>query len=376
VNAALEQLAGQEHATHLLSSLVEQDKVSHAYLFSGPVSAQKKEAALIFASMIVCENGGCGTCENCTRAKRNSHPDIHFIEPAGAKGYLIEQVRSVVTDASRAPMLAKKKVYIFDSVELMNAASANAFLKTLEEPPASVVLLLLTSHEQLVLPTIVSRCQIVSFAALPRKQAAQNLASSLGVNVNLASIALATCNDSYSQAAQFCESAAQQATRTLLLDTLSHLQELDAWETLVAARKLCDGIDEALEQLKSKQAEELEEAKDFLSASARKSLEESHKRACTAMTNSLFSLRCSIAQTWLRDMLMVCAQCESNIVNADYLPALHAQTNATTKARIVRALDATNRANAAIGYNVNPKLCMDTLLLEIREELYDPDITG
>lgn len=83
------------------------------------------------------------TCDHCRRAARRNHPDIHFIEPEGAHGYLVDQIREVVADAHLAPIQATRKIYIIDRVDLLGTQAANAFLKTLEEPPENVVFILL-----------------------------------------------------------------------------------------------------------------------------------------------------------------------------------------------------------------------------------------
>lgn len=122
------------------------------------------------------------TCDHCRRAARRNHPDIHFIEPEGAHGYLVDQIREVVADAHLAPIQATRKIYIIDRVDLLGTQAANAFLKTLEEPPENVVFILLGRTKDAVLPTIVSRCQVVPFRHIPTTEASGIISQNTGVS--------------------------------------------------------------------------------------------------------------------------------------------------------------------------------------------------
>lgn len=111
----------------------------------------------------LCEQGGCGACDGCVRVARHTHPDVHYYTPESATGYLIAQTRELLDDVPLAPIRAKAKVYIVDRAEQLRANTANALLKTLEEPPEGVMFILLGTSADVMLPTIVSRCQCVPF---------------------------------------------------------------------------------------------------------------------------------------------------------------------------------------------------------------------
>ena len=122
-----------------------------------PCRLQQNICAYAFAQAILCDKNGCGECDDCARVLRRRHPDVHYYAPEGAQGYLVEQIREIVSDVSLAPIRAKSKVYILDRVDLLGTQAANAFLKTLEEPVPGVVFILLGRTREGVLPTIVSR---------------------------------------------------------------------------------------------------------------------------------------------------------------------------------------------------------------------------
>ena len=154
---AFENILGQPQVREFLRATVASGRVSHAYLFCGPAGSNKTLAALAFAQGILCpkgpkgpRGGNCGACDTCGRIMRKKHPDVRMFEPEGAAGYLVEQVRGIVADTALAPIQADRKVYILDRVDLLGVQAANAFLKTLEEPPADVVLILLARTREIV----------------------------------------------------------------------------------------------------------------------------------------------------------------------------------------------------------------------------------
>ena len=172
-------MLGQPKVREFLRAAVAQDKVSHAYLFTGPAGSNKTTAAYAFAQAVLCpkgasgpRGGNCGACDACRRIMRRKHPDVRWFSPEGAGGYLVDQIRDIVADAAFAPIQARRKVYILDRVDLLGVQAANAFLKTLEEPPEGVVMVLLGRTRESVLPTIVSRCQVVPFRSIPASEAA------------------------------------------------------------------------------------------------------------------------------------------------------------------------------------------------------------
>ena len=163
----LARLEAQRDAREFLIRAVSEGRASHAYLFVGPPGAGKLDAAWALAQALVCPEDGCGACDACVRVARRTHPDVRDLAPESVTGYLVGQVRSVIEDVALAPIRAGVKVYILDRADRLRADSANALLKTLEEPPENVVFILLSSSVEAVLPTVASRCQCVPFRTVP-----------------------------------------------------------------------------------------------------------------------------------------------------------------------------------------------------------------
>jgi DNA polymerase-3 subunit delta' len=167
----LRDLIGQPRAVRLLQQGLRNGRTPQAYLFAGPDGIGKRTAALALARALNCQEGedrpdGCGACLSCRKIAKGLHPDVQVIEPAGA-AMKIDQVRALEADAALGLYEGKRRVFILDGAERMTDQAANAILKTLEEPPARSVLILLTRTPSALPPTIVSRCQAVSFSPIP-----------------------------------------------------------------------------------------------------------------------------------------------------------------------------------------------------------------
>ncbi|MBN2298482.1 MAG: DNA polymerase III subunit [Deltaproteobacteria bacterium] len=156
---------GHTSQKELLRGSINAGKVPHAFLFAGPEGLGKTKVALEFFKALNClETPGdaCDTCRSCMKAQGLTHPDLIML--SGDGGVIqVKEVRDVISDISLKPFEARKRVIIIEPAELMNKASSNAILKTLEEPPSGTVLILVSHKPVMLLPTITSRCQIIRF---------------------------------------------------------------------------------------------------------------------------------------------------------------------------------------------------------------------
>jgi DNA polymerase-3 subunit delta' len=155
-------IIGHKEIIRALSAAIDEAKVGHAYLFTGPAGIGKKTLAKAFANRLLCHdqtaNPDC-KCPGCVRTKTDNHPDLITILPAG-NSIKIEQLRQLQHNLFYRPLLGERKVCFFPDAELLTEAAANSFLKTLEEPPPGVVFLFTAVRSDLILPTIRSRCQV------------------------------------------------------------------------------------------------------------------------------------------------------------------------------------------------------------------------
>ena len=376
---AFENILGQPKVREFLRASVVGERVSHAYLFVGPTGSNKMTAAYALAQALICpkgpkgpRGGQCGACEACGRIMRRKHPDVVLLQPEGAHGYLVDQVREIIAAANLAPIQAKRKVYIVDEADRLSIQAANAFLKTLEEPPADVVFILLARMCEGVLPTIASRCQVVPFRHIPASEAAGILAQNTGASLEKCRIAIESCGGSITRAVDFLKSNERLAFRTRVLEAMEMLRNADDWDILCTARDLVVLSKAPLDVVRAEQEEELAKNADFLAKSAIRQIEARNKRALSAKSLEALSQLTSIASSWLRDVLAICAETPELVINVDARGALEDAAYATDEARVAEALAAVRRCNRAISYNVSPETCIDGLLLEVREALYAP----
>lgn len=159
------QIVGHERAIETLKRSIRKGTISHSYLFEGEEGLGKKMVALAFAKTLLCKEGKeepCNRCSSCIKFDGGNHPDFFLIEPEKGlikKGEIESLIKSVIT----APFESKRKIFIINDSHTMNPEGKNALLKTLEEPPSYINIILISSSANYLLPTILSRCQIIKF---------------------------------------------------------------------------------------------------------------------------------------------------------------------------------------------------------------------
>ena len=159
-------VVGQDHITSTLKNAIKRNYLGHAYLFCGPRGVGKTTCARIFAKSINCseltpDNEPCNVCESCMAFNESRSYNIHELDAASNNS--VEDIRSLIEQVRIRPQIGKYSVYIIDEVHMLSANAFNAFLKTLEEPPAHAVFILATTEKHKIIPTILSRCQIFDF---------------------------------------------------------------------------------------------------------------------------------------------------------------------------------------------------------------------
>ena len=175
---SFETLIGQDTIARTLSNSIKRGQLAHAYLFCGPRGVGKTTTARIFAKMINCSSPGpdmepCGQCESCVSFKEGRSYCIHELDAASNNS--VEDIKTLMEQVQVPPQVGKYSVYIIDEVHMLSQSAFNAFLKTLEEPPAHAIFILATTEKHKILPTILSRCQTYDFNRISISDMVKNL---------------------------------------------------------------------------------------------------------------------------------------------------------------------------------------------------------
>jgi DNA polymerase-3 subunit delta' len=336
---------GQRHAVALLAAAAR--RPVHAYLFVGPPGVGKREAARAFAAALLCPAGGDGTCRDCRLALAGTHPDLREVERVGA-AISKPQAEEIVRAASRSPVEGDRKVLVLHDFHLVRPEAAAALLKTIEEPPASTVFVVLADDVTPDLVTIASRCLRVDFHALDATAIALVLEAD-GV-APAAALAAAELAGGSLDAARLLVADDQAAVRRHAFATVAG--RLDGTGATVAriVDELVGLIDAATEPLVAQQSAELDELEERVKltgerGAGRRELEAEHKRQVRRLRTD--ELRAGLGA-----------------IAAAYRDALVSGRARDVEA-IAAAVTAVHRALEALDRNVNEVLLLQALLLQL-----------
>ena len=319
---------GHEWAVNLLAKVTASGHLSHAYLFTGPAQVGKTTLARAFAQAILCERqtgepckDDAPPCRTCRRIAEGRYPDLQMIA-AEKNSIQIDQVRVLRSDAALSPLEGRYRIFIIREIERATPPAANALLKTLEEPPPYVILLLTSHRRDLVLPTVLSRCQVIGLRPLPQEQVQDALATRWGVAPEQTELLarLSGGRIGWAIRAHTHPEIGQDRNRRLdgllTLTTEGYVYRLNQAETL------------------SRQSDAIEE------------------------TLGLWA-------TWWRDILLIQRGAPQAIINLDRRAQLTQQAELYQSGQVEAALDDLVQTLRRIKANVNVRLALDLLLLRL-----------
>ncbi len=231
-------IVGQDAAVEVLKRVLRGRKIPHAFLFTGIPGAGKTTTALAFARALNCERpvdgDGCGRCIPCRQMAGGNFPDLEILRPDG-RVIRIEQVRELTRRVGFKTVSGRYRVCIVERAEAMNVEAANAFLKTLEEPPPGNVLILQTLEKKDLLPTILSRCRKVPFHPVPAAVLAGWLSEEAGLSAETASVLARLSEGSVGRALRMACSTELMERRASHIQVVTGLPARPSWEILSAA---------------------------------------------------------------------------------------------------------------------------------------------
>lgn len=317
----------QPRVAELMAGSLRHDRLAHAYLFAGPRGAGKKRIALHVAKSLFCtemKGDACGHCLQCRRIQGGNHPDVFVVSPDGAS-IKIDQVRALQKEMTMRSVESASKVYILEHVDKMTTQAANSLLKFLEEPPAGVVALLLTENSHAILPTILSRCQLVAFSPVPADVIVKQLKAE-GITQGMANVA-SHITTQIEEARELCRSEWFAQLRTVMIQLVQEIKQRNV-VALFTIHEMFHKNDRLKEEL---------------------------------------PLFLDLLILWLRDILYVQVGRSAHLINSDQQDALQGQALVWTKAELLHGIELVMDTKNRIGRNANAQLALERLVLQIQE---------
>lgn len=322
-----EEIRGQDSAISFLKNVLIKGKLSGAYLFVGPEGVGKRLTAKNFAKVLNCQRrlvpqraqvsfDCCDECPSCLKVDSFNHPDVNWIETLkGTQKISIEQVRNIKRGIALKPYEGRIKIYVILKAELLTEEASNCILKTLEEPPRAATLILTTSDMRRLLPTIISRCQIVKFSSLPVEEVEEILKSRLNLLPEVATFLANLCEGRLGKAIELKD-------RDILREKNEIINQLTAHSSQLTVDK------------------------------SRKEIEEILK----------------ILLSWYRDVLISKCKIQSlPLINLDRREEVLNLANKISFEKLSKAVKTIIDTYTFIQQNANPKLALETMASEIKD---------
>ncbi|WP_134702228.1 DNA polymerase III subunit delta' [Ammoniphilus sp. YIM 78166] len=322
-----ESQVGQARVASILHNSVKNNRVAHAYLFAGNQGVGKLKMAIQLAKTLLCvdsDGEACGKCHHCLRIDSGNHPDLRIVTPEGTS-IKIDQIRELQKGFSFKAVESSLSVYIIQHVDRMTVQAANSLLKFLEEPSYPVTAILLTEHVHQILPTILSRCQVVHFDELPFESRVERLKSE-GYYEPIARIACQITAD-LGQAREWCQSEWFAQYRNLVLQLTEDILDKGSYALVTIQEKI----------LKNEQG------------------------------NQGLPFILDLLVYWYRDLLYFQIDRKQELVNTDQLDAIQRQALRCSRPWILKGIDVVMETKSRIGRHTNPQLSLERMVIQLQE---------
>lgn len=327
--AGFHDIIGHERIKEHFQKAIEYNKISHAYILAGEEGMGRKTLAKAFAMTLLCERSNrepCMECHACKQAMSGNHPDVIWVSHEKPNSIGVDDIRLQINDTIFIkPYSSAYKIYIVDEAEKMTVQAQNALLKTIEEPPAYVIIILITTNQEAFLPTILSRCIQLKLKPLRNHVVSEYLMETMGVKESQAEVYAAFARGNLGKAIHLASSDEFQLMYRQVQNLLKNVKEMDIWMLLDSIKRLQeDHLD-------------LNECLDFM-------------------------------QLWYRDILMFKVTRDMNLlVFKDEYTTVSSICQKSSYEGLEAILSAIEKAKVRLKANVNTELALELMLLTMKE---------
>jgi len=377
-------LVGQEHLIEILQGAVtatrsgeESQEMTHAWVFTGPPGSGRSSAAIAFAQALICQQDGCGTCNQCKSAVNGSHPDIEIIRTEGLS-IKIDEVRELLTRVAWAPAMGGWRVVVMEDADRLTESAANALLKAIEEPGSRTVWLLCAPTLHDVLPTIRSRCRHLQLHTPSTSSVVQVLVNRDGISEQMADFAARVSQGHIGRARYLAKNESVRNTRSTIMKLPIQVKDI------ASAFKGAQTLVELASAQANNEAEDRNQGEiDDLSiawgkgatgrgmatggSKALKELEKEQKTRSTRMVRDGLDAALLDIATFYRDVMMVQAGNFDALINKEMQAEIQAMATTTKPTAIVAKIGAIMEARRNLGHNAAPLLTIEALMCTLAQ---------
>ncbi len=364
-------IVNQELAKKILISAIKENKVNHSYLFFGPEGSGKKLTALEFIKALNCleekENRPCDSCSSCKRISKYLHPDMMSVSPSGSKQVIgIDAIRNVEQFAQLKSFEAKYKVVLIDRPEKLTKEAGNSFLKTLEEPPANVIIILLTTFPDKILPTIVSRCQKIKFLSLSPSEGIKIVKERFNLEGDKAHILYFVCSGKIKWMQLWLESDIWDL-RDSIFDFLINIfskEKLDYNVPLNLAQIIIEKISMFTDRLKKEKQHDTKEFEGVLSSAQIKNIKDLGQSEVEDLKKDMIKIIFSIIKSFYADILAINHDTKF-IINKDKEIFLDKKSKSFPSAYLSQAIEELERDDNFLDSGSNLSLTFQVMFINL-----------
>ena len=351
--------------------------MTHAWLFTGPPGSGRSVAARAFAAALQCRSGGCGMCHECHTALSGAHADVEIVTPAGLS-YGVAETRQLVTRSALAPTQGRWQVTIVEDADRFTEQALNALLKAIEEPPPRAVWLLCAPSPEDLLPTIRSRCRLVSLRIPPYDDVATYLERE-GVERSIAAFAARAAQAHVGRARRLAIDEDARRRRRDVLELPSQVATVAACFTAAAnivdaAREEAGAITESLDASETTALKEAlgdvggrGKARPRGVAGALSDLEKRQRSRATRTQRDALDRALLDLAAFYRDVLMLQLGADVELLNGDLHRVLHRLAESSTPEATLRRIEAVLACREAIDINVAPLLAVESMAVALHQ---------